>query len=366
MKSIAIFNNKGGVGKTTLTFHVAYALAELGHRTLLIDLDPQSNLTLFGLTEDQLGAIWQEEEPFIDDYENASKRIPPAELAVLTGAKRSIHYLLKPTEDGTGEPNTQSTPVQVHSNLGIIPGRLTVHMFEERLASRWGDLYRGDPYALRVVTRIRKLCEEYAAARGYEFVIIDTSPSLGVLNKVIISTADGFLVPCMPDMFSLYGIRNIGKSLATWQRDFQTILGLLSDAKRSGFPNKFVQFLGYTIYKAKKYSGGNNPWNLAKAQYHFAQKIPDTIRTYIPQITYAHLAGTSLEDPIGEVSVMHDHMTMANMAQKYKCPIWLVPNAALELEDRGTIMGTRGNYEATREGYRKFANDLLTRIATLG
>ena len=49
MKTVAIFNNKGGVGKTTLGYHTASALAELGHRTLLVDLDPQSNLTLFGV-----------------------------------------------------------------------------------------------------------------------------------------------------------------------------------------------------------------------------------------------------------------------------------------------------------------------------
>ncbi len=341
-------------------------MAELGHRTLLVDLDPQSNLTLFGLTEDELGGIWQDEEPFIDDYEAASKRTAPSDLAKLTAAQRSIHYLLKPTEDGTGEPTAQSTPVQVHPNLGIIPGRLTVHMFEERLASRWGEAYRGDPYALRVITRIRKLCEEYAAARDYEFVIIDTSPSLGVLNKVIISTVDGFLVPCMPDMFSLYGIRNIGKSLATWKRDFQTMWGLLSDAKRLGFPAKFVQFLGFTIYKAKKYSTPGNPWNLAKAQYNFARNIPDTIRTYIPPDTYTHLDGALLQEPIGGTSVMHDHMTMANMAQKYKRPIWLVPSCGtLDAEDRGTIFGNRGNYEVTKHGYHTFALDLLTRLATL-
>ena len=54
MKSIAVFNNKGGVGKTTLTYHLGCALAELGHKTLLVDLDPQSNLTLFFETHPNL------------------------------------------------------------------------------------------------------------------------------------------------------------------------------------------------------------------------------------------------------------------------------------------------------------------------
>ncbi len=366
MKSIAIFNNKGGVGKTTLAFHAAYALAEMGHRTLMIDLDPQSNLTLFGLTEDQLNNIWHTEEPFIDDYESAARAVSPSGLASIAVDQRSIHYLLKPTEDGTGESITLGTPIQVHANLGIIPGRLTLHMFEERLASRWSDSFRGDPLALRSINRIRRICEEYAAARDYKFVIIDTSPSLGVLNKVIISTVDGFVVPCMPDMFSLYGIRNIGRALAAWQRDFTTLLSLLSDAKRSGFPAKFVQFLGFTIYKAKKYTTDNNPWNLATAHYGFAQQIPETIRRFIPQDTYKHLSHELLFQPIGGTAVMHDHATMAALAPKYKRPIWLVPGAQLDEEDRTTVPGNRRRFEDTRQGYHDFARDLLVRLETLG
>jgi len=367
MKSIAIFNNKGGVGKTTLTYHVAFALAELGHRTLIVDLDPQSNITLYGLTEEQLTQIWVAEDEFIEDFENTVKKTPPTELAKIASGNRSIHFLLKATEDGTGEIGTLATPVELHVNLGLIPGRLTVHTFEERIASRWSDAYRGEPLALRTVTKIRKLCAEYAAARGYEFVIVDTSPSLGIMNKVIISTVDGFMIPCMPDLFSLYGIRNIGRALALWKRDFQTMLGLLSDAKRSEFPSRFVQFLGFTIYKAKKYSTTSNPWDLAAAHYGFAERIPKTIKDFIPVDTYQHLPANLLERPVGGKAVMHDHMTMAANAQKYKRPIWLVPSAPNleEGTEKNSIMGNRARYEETREGYHAFAKELLERMQTL-
>ena len=65
VKTISVFNNKGGVGKTTLTFHLAHALAEQGRRTLLIDLDPQCNLTIYGMDQDALHAIWKAEDAFI-------------------------------------------------------------------------------------------------------------------------------------------------------------------------------------------------------------------------------------------------------------------------------------------------------------
>jgi cellulose biosynthesis protein BcsQ len=103
MRSIAIFNNKGGVGKTTLTYHVAYALAELGHKTLLLDLDPQSNLTLFGLSPEDLHNIWKAEDAFIDDFEVARASCSKIDFKKLMRGSRSAHFMLKPTEDGTGE-----------------------------------------------------------------------------------------------------------------------------------------------------------------------------------------------------------------------------------------------------------------------
>lgn len=98
MKSIAVFNNKGGLDKATLTYHLGYALAELGHKTLLVDLDPQSNLTLFGLTSEELHKIWQVEDTFIDDFVQARGEKSPSEFETMASDMRSIHFLLKPIE----------------------------------------------------------------------------------------------------------------------------------------------------------------------------------------------------------------------------------------------------------------------------
>ena len=84
MKIISIFNNKGGVGKTTLTFHLAHALAELGHRTLIIDMDPQCNVTILGLSEQTLDKVWEAEEDFIDDFVAAKNSLTVAQFNKLT------------------------------------------------------------------------------------------------------------------------------------------------------------------------------------------------------------------------------------------------------------------------------------------
>jgi hypothetical protein len=167
----------------------------------------------------------------------------------------------------------------------------------------------------------------------------------------------------MPDMFSLYGIRNIGDSLKQWKSQFDVLYGLLAPDKRKLFPSDFVHLLGYTIYNAKKYAGKNNIWDLAVAHYNYAEQIPATIERYIDKAIWDKVSHTKLKEPIGGVSVMHTHNTLPNMAQKYHVPIWKVPsNPMLETDDISTVAGNRTTYEMTRVKYLEFAKDLLSRI----
>lgn len=362
MKTISVFNNKGGVGKTTLTFHLAHALAAIGHRTLLIDLDPQCNLTILSMDEEQLHSIWEKEDDFVSDFKKAKDSSTLEEFRTLTEEVRSIHFLLKPTEDGVSDVDELSPPLELANNLGLIPGRLTLHTYEERIANRFSQAYQGDPLAVRTLTKIRQLAQRYADEFDYDLVIFDTSPSLGILNKIIISTTDGIVIPCMPDMFSLYGIRNIGNALYKWKHQFDSLYAMLEPDKRNEFPEYFVRLVGYTIYNSKKYSKMNK-WDLATAQYNYALQIPATILKYIDPKIIRELDSTRLAQPIGGTAVMHTHNTLPNMAQKYHVPIWEVPNSALlETDDISTISGNRTTYESTRAKYVQFAKDLLTRL----
>jgi cellulose biosynthesis protein BcsQ len=360
LRILSVFNNKGGVGKTTLTFHLAHALAELGERVLLVDLDPQCNLTIYNHDTEALHSIWEKEDAFIDDFEASRGRLTQDAFSSLLGESRTIHFLLKPTEEGTGELPTLPPPIHVAQNLDLIPGRLTLHLYEERVAARWSDVYKGDPLAIRTMTRVRTLVAAYAAEYGYTIALIDTSPSLGALNKITISTVDGFLVPCLPDMFSLYGIRNIGSALGTWKREFDTIYRLISESKREQFPSDFVRFLGFTIYNAKKRTG-SGMLDMAKAHENYASQIPDTIRSHIPEAVRRDVESV-LAEPIGDTAIMHTHNTLPSMAQKYRLPIWMVPSCShLDAEDRSTILGNRQTYEGTQAKYHAFAQSVLRR-----
>lgn len=366
MRSISVFNNKGGVGKTTLTYHLANALAEMGHKTLLIDLDPQCNLTILGMDEETIHEIWQQEDDFIEDFNSARQKLSEVDFKKIISQPRSIHFLLKPTQDGTAEVPSLPPPYKLASNLDLLPGRLTMHLYEATIASRWAEVYQGGPQAIRVVTRIRALAEEYAQQHGYAFVIMDTSPSLGILNKVVISITDGFLIPCMPDMFSLYGIRNIGRALTVWKKEFDTIYHLISQEKRALFPGDYVKLLGYTIFNAKPYAG-QNEWDLATAHMGYARQIPEAINENIDASVRNRVADDIMHRPVGGKSIMHSHNTFPSMAQKYHMPMWKLPFCdSLESADASTIKGNRAKYEEMQQRYKEFAADLLSRIELLG
>jgi cellulose biosynthesis protein BcsQ len=370
MKIISVFNNKGGVGKSTLAYHIGYTLSEMGHKTLFIDLDPQCNLTVFAIQEEELHRIWQEEDSYIDDFETAWTD----DSTDIVDTPRSIHFLLKPAEDGVTELSKFPPTIQLNENLDLIPGRLSIHKYENTLAERWNGVYKSDNLAIRTITNIRQICTQYAALKGYEYVIIDTSPSLGILNKVIISTVDGFLIPVQPDMFSLYGIKNIGDSLQLWDKDFKTIYTLISETKREKFPSHFVRFIGYTIYNAKKYSQTppDNEYGLAKAHYQYVNQIADTIIKCINPENRIKISDAEIKKTIGGNSIIHTHNSFPATAQALHCPMWLIPTVWSGLDhDKKEFFKSNGfehnqghntKLREIKTAYETYVKDLIIRM----
>lgn len=367
VKIISLFNNKGGVGKSTLGYHLGCALGELGKKVLLIDFDPQCNLTISGMYEEDLHNIWKAEDEFIDDFENAATN--EENLKAILNSPRSIHFLLKPVEDGLNELSKYPKPLKLYENLDLLPGRLSLHKYENKLAERWNGSYQGDNLSLRTITNIRRISEEYTNSFHYDYVLIDTSPSLGILNKTIISTVDGFFIPAQPDMFSLYGMRNIGNSLEIWQKDFETIYSLISEDKRKRlFPKKFVQFLGYTVYNAKPSTNKTlNEYGLAKAHYSYVQEIPEIIDKFINKSNRADV-GDDIMKPLGGTDIIHSHNTFPSVAQALKCPIWMIPDVYKEYIGEIEVDYNTGHNSKCREigdKYRSFAKKFIERTEVL-
>ncbi|MBB6174024.1 cellulose biosynthesis protein BcsQ [Nocardiopsis mwathae] len=137
MTSIALFNNKGGVGKTTLVYHLAHMYQRQGARVLAVDLDPQSNLTSMFLGEDDLAQLWHEEEP---TFQYQQGLIP----AIRAENDGTVAQAVKPIIEGTGDVEL-IRPVEITERLWLLPGDLELSRFEDDLSQSWGLTFKGDP-----------------------------------------------------------------------------------------------------------------------------------------------------------------------------------------------------------------------------
>lgn len=366
MKTISIFNNKGGVGKTTLGYNVVSTLGELGYKVLVVDLDPQCNFTIYSLSEDFIEKMWVEEDDYIVDFQRAREREGAAAFELLATSPRSVHFILKPVQDGSAGFDFLVPPVSIAENFDLIPGRPTMYSYENTISARWNGVLGREPLSIRTVSVFRKLAEDYSKKYGYDFVFFDTSPNLGAMNKVAISTADGFVVPCLPDLFSLYGVKNIGNAIAEWNEEFANIDMVLRGEYSDMLPRAQANLVGYLIYNAKKYANrGNNQndWDLAIGHLKHAEQIPFAIRESIPESALKYIDPNLVDLPIGNTAVMHTHNTLAGMAQSYKLPMWNVPDCdELEDEDNKTVRGNRDDYLVTKYKYQFFVMDMLARF----
>jgi cellulose biosynthesis protein BcsQ len=194
---IAFFNNKGGVGKTSLVYHLAWMYADLGFQTLAVDLDPQANLTAAFLDDDRLEQIWPDGEH-----------------------PETIYGCIQPLLKGVGDISKPHTE-EIESNLGLLPGDLALAGFEDELSSQWPLCMDRKERAFRVMSAFWRVIQQAAAQRKAQLVLMDLGPNLGAINRAALIAADHVVVPLAPDLFSLQGLRNLGPTLKHWREEWQ-------------------------------------------------------------------------------------------------------------------------------------------------
>lgn len=226
----ALYNHKGGVGKTTLTVNVGAALAELGKTVLLIDTDPQCNLTAYFL-EDKVV------DTYLDDSEKSNGR--------------TIWSALKPVADMAGEVRPVFPIDTVVERLHLLPGDIRLSDFEISLADSWTDCFKRKLGGLKATCAISSLVDRLAETLNADFIIYDTGPNIGPLNRVLLLDCDYFVVPVACDVFSVRALSTLGQTLKNWIIDWQTIVSLAPDAIRL-MPGK-PRYLGYIPQRFKVY-----------------------------------------------------------------------------------------------------------------
>jgi cellulose biosynthesis protein BcsQ len=197
MKTIAFFNNKGGVGKTSLVYHLAWMYADLGLRVVAADLDPQANLTSMFLEDERLEALWGSED----------------------GVRQTVYGALRPLLDGTGDVSSPHVE-EVAPGLGLVVGDLALSEAEDELSSQWPECLDRKPRAFRVLSALWRILRRASDQTGADLVLVDVGPNLGAFNRAALVTADYVVVPLAPDLYSLQGLRNLGPTLRRWQREW--------------------------------------------------------------------------------------------------------------------------------------------------
>lgn len=196
MKTVAFFNNKGGVGKTTLVYHLAWMYADLGVNVVAADLDPQANLTSMFLSESEIELLWPD-----------------------SGDRGTIFGSLVPLIEGYGDiaPPRLLEPT---SGLSLVAGDLALAEAEDALSSQWPGCLDRKPRAFRVLSALWRILCLAANRSGAELVLIDVGPNLGAFNRAALVAADHVVVPLAPDLYSLQGLRNLGPKLISWREEW--------------------------------------------------------------------------------------------------------------------------------------------------
>ncbi|MFJ7147981.1 ParA family protein [Streptomyces sp. NPDC100445] len=241
MISVALFNNKGGVGKTTLAYHLAHMLQRQGKRVLAVDLDPQSNLTAAILDEEELEEIWDNDSELFAQADYPEQR----KLFTRTEGQRTVADAVRPILEGTGDIAPVS-PVTVTSGLWLLPGNLELSKFEDKLSAAWLNGYGGDPAAIRTTTAFHRIIEQAAREVDAELVLIDVGPNLGAINRAALIAADTVLMPMAADLFSLKGLLNLGPTLRDWRNQWRQLV-LPKIPSSISAPPAIMRPLGYVI-----------------------------------------------------------------------------------------------------------------------
>jgi cellulose biosynthesis protein BcsQ len=201
---LAIFNHKGGVGKTTLTVNVAAALAKAGKRVLLVDSDPQCNLTAYLV-----------EEGVVNDLLDHSD----------SSSGETLWSAVKPVVDATGDPKSIPT-IELADRLFLLPGDVRLAEFEEELNSLWGECFQRKSKGFRGTTALSQIVSQTVRQHRIDFVFYDSGPNIGALNRVILLDCDYFAIPVACDLFSLRAITTLGHTLEKWIFECDTISDL--------------------------------------------------------------------------------------------------------------------------------------------
>jgi cellulose biosynthesis protein BcsQ len=323
MKTIAFFNNKGGVGKTTLVYHIAWMMAEQGKNVLAVDLDPQSNLSSMFLPDETLEEIWPDEKPH-----------------------KSILACIEPILEATGDFEPAHVE-KITGNLRLIVGDLGMSQFEDKLSESWPKCLGGDKAAFRAMTTFYRVMRRAAEENNSEVLLIDVGPNLGTINRAALIAVEYIVMPLAPGLFSLQGLKNLGPTITRWRKDWKKRLDEKPNDLNIPMPTGKMKPAGYIIMQHVERR--NRP---VKAYQKWVEKIPLTYRKYVLNINED--SNISSRGDINEIGLVKNYQSLMPLAQEARKPIFLLKPA------EGAIGAHAQSVSKCYTEFEKITESLLT------
>lgn len=329
--TLAFFNNKGGVGKTTLACNFAAYLATQGERTLILDLDPQCNSTQLVLTDDQWADIYEDVE---------------------TSDAKTIMGPLTPIRSGDSTVDVSDLPIVQAERFGVdvLPGHPSLSIIEDSLGTSWAEFGGGGAGGARRTAWLRALRDHLED--DYDVIVVDASPSLGAINRAALIGSDYFMTPMSADLFSLYALDNIAVWLHRW-------LKVYANAHRSALPELEATgygellpaelpisegFVGYTVQQYVSRASGGEVRRV---------KAYDQHRSEIPRHAEQLVELSTFDSQKLELGTVPNMFSMIPLAQSVHAPIM-----SLEPSD-----GVRGAQVSQQKRYADQLEDIFEIIS---
>lgn len=255
-KIITCFNHKGGIGKTTLIYNLAYELKQQGQRVLLIDADSQMNLTalIYRLSteveysyqdhklHEDLADITHSWQNMRDNYISLSEYLNSRLSSNEEHKCSKIFYRYN-------NPNQPELLDDANANIGfidLISGDEKIFQTELSIISKINTHNTLDG---NIIYQFEQAIREQS--NKYDFILIDTSPSFSLVNGLFVFSSDYFFTPVKPDFFSLQAIDNLEGIYKSWRRIFSDYQ--LNFTGTSRLCNFQVKYLGVVVQMAKLY-----------------------------------------------------------------------------------------------------------------
>lgn len=339
MKVISLFNHKGGVSKTTTAFNLGWALAEKGYKTLLVDADPQCNLTALILDYNSTGDIedYYKENPNCDIYSG-----------------------IEPIVNGAFIPMKAITPVQTgNPNLQLMAGNIKLAEAETQISVAL-TTSSSLPAMQNIPGAVGGLIRLTAEAHGYDYIIIDMSPSVGALNQCLLMSSDYFIVPTFPDFFCAQAVNSLAAVFPRWSQEVQKFR---SATLKYPFPINSPKFLGIVSQKYR-------PRNSAPAKSF--QRWIDVIKGAVKEGLIPALSeyGMVIPESVYDANVTSDgSYNLANIpdfnsliaqSQKHNIPVFALTDA--QIEQVGVILE---DMSESRDKFRRIFEGLADSVHKL-